>query len=104
MDMSGRIRPLHVRDKLSEGEMARRTGLSRNTVSNWRRAQVAEWRDAVDRSMCSTYSAARLAENAHRSDSPRLLSIQSNFSKPDRSFYRGLDSLSQRVRFGGHPF
>ena len=42
MDMIGKIRRLHVRDKLSEREIARMTGLSRNTVSKWLRAPVAE--------------------------------------------------------------
>ncbi len=42
MDLIGRIRRLHVRDKLSEREIARMTGLSRNTVSKWLRAPVAE--------------------------------------------------------------
>ncbi len=42
MDMIGRIRRLHVRDKLSEREIARMTGPSRNTVSKWLRAPVAE--------------------------------------------------------------
>lgn len=35
IDMLGRIRRLHVRDKLSEREIARMTGLSRNTVPRW---------------------------------------------------------------------
>ena len=42
MDMIGKIRRLHARDKLSEREIARRTGLSRNTVSKWLRAPVKE--------------------------------------------------------------
>jgi len=42
MDMIGKIRRLHARDKLSEREIARRTGLSRNTVSKWLRAPVNE--------------------------------------------------------------
>ena len=42
MDMIGRIRRLHVRDKLSEREIARMTGLSRNTVSKWLQAAVNE--------------------------------------------------------------
>jgi DNA-binding transcriptional regulator LsrR (DeoR family) len=33
MDMIGKIQRLHVRDKLSERKISRRTGLSRNTVS-----------------------------------------------------------------------
>jgi len=35
MDMIGRIRRLHVRGKKSEREIARTTGLSRNTVAKW---------------------------------------------------------------------
>jgi hypothetical protein len=42
MDMIGRIRRLHRRDKLSEREIAKRTGLSRNTVAKWLRAEVKE--------------------------------------------------------------
>ena len=42
MDMIGRIRRLQVRDKLSEREIARMTGLSRNTVSKWLRAPINE--------------------------------------------------------------
>ncbi|MDT4825726.1 Integrase core domain protein [compost metagenome] len=42
MDMIGRIRRLHARDKLSEREIARMTGLSRNTVSKWLRAPAVE--------------------------------------------------------------
>ena len=50
MDMIGRIRRLHVRDKLSEREIARLTGLSRNTVAKWLHGPVEvlvverEWR------------------------------------------------------------
>ena len=42
MDMIGKIRRLHARDQLSEREIARRTGLSRNTVSKWLHAPLAE--------------------------------------------------------------
>lgn len=42
MGMIGRIRRLHVRDKLSEREIARMTGLSLNTVSKWLRAPINE--------------------------------------------------------------
>ena len=38
MDMIGRIRRLHVKGKLSGREIARMTGLSRNTVLKWLRA------------------------------------------------------------------
>jgi len=42
MDMIGKIRRLQARDKLSEREIARKTGLSRNMVSKWLRAPVNE--------------------------------------------------------------
>ena len=42
MDMIGKIRRLHVRDKLSERAIARKTGLSRNTVSKWLHVPVSE--------------------------------------------------------------
>ena len=40
MDMIGRIRRLHSRKNKSEREIARITGLSRNTVSKWLHGQV----------------------------------------------------------------
>ncbi len=40
MDMIGRIRRLHSRNKKSEREISRITGLSRNTVSKWLHGQV----------------------------------------------------------------
>ena len=48
MDMIGRIRRLHVRDKLSEREIARMTGLSRNTVSKWLRAPAPSPAQSAD--------------------------------------------------------
>ncbi len=38
MEMLGRIRRMHLRDKLSLHEIAKRTGLSRNTLRKWLRA------------------------------------------------------------------
>ena len=37
MEMLGRIRRMHLRDKLSLHEITKRTGLSRNTVRRWLR-------------------------------------------------------------------
>ena len=37
MEMLGKIRRMHLRDKVSLHEIAKRTGLSRNTVRNWLR-------------------------------------------------------------------
>ncbi len=44
MEMLGKVRRLHLRDKLSLHEIAKRTGLSRNTVRKWLRTaeEVAE--------------------------------------------------------------
>ena len=42
MDMIGRIRRLHSRGKKSEREIARLTGLSRNTVAKWLHAPLTE--------------------------------------------------------------
>ena len=38
MEMLGKIRRMHLRDKLSLHEIAKRTGLSRNTLRRWLRA------------------------------------------------------------------
>lgn len=35
MDMIGRVKRMHFRDHLSFSDIARRTGLSRNTVKKW---------------------------------------------------------------------
>jgi transposase-like protein len=40
MDMIGRIGRLHSRGKKSEREIARLTGLSRNTISKWLREPI----------------------------------------------------------------
>ena len=37
MEMLGRVRRMHVRDKISVREIAKRTGLSRNTLRKWLR-------------------------------------------------------------------
>ena len=38
MDMLGKVRRMHLRDNLSISEIAKRTGLSRNTIKKWLRA------------------------------------------------------------------
>ena len=35
MELLGKVRRMHYRDGLSRSEIARRTGLSRNTVKKW---------------------------------------------------------------------
>ncbi len=38
MEMIGKVRRMKLRDKLSNSEIAKRTGLSRNTVKKWLKA------------------------------------------------------------------
>lgn len=56
MDMIGRIRHLHARKNKSEREIARMTGLSRNTVAKWLHGEV----DGPPK-----YRAQRTAQQAH---------------------------------------
>ena len=42
MEMIGKVRRMHRRDKKSVREIARTTGLSRNTVAKWRAKNM--WR------------------------------------------------------------
>jgi len=41
MEMMGKIRRMYFRDKLSLHQIAKRTGLSRNTIRKWVRAPEA---------------------------------------------------------------
>ena len=52
MDMIGKIRRLSRRGKNSEREIARTTGLSRNTVAKWLHGEV-RWRTAKARAPTS---------------------------------------------------
>ena len=38
MDMLGKVRRMKMRDKLSISEIAKRTGLARNTIRSWLQA------------------------------------------------------------------
>ncbi|HCE7107592.1 hypothetical protein JET76_27890, partial [Pseudomonas putida] len=42
MEMMGKIRRMYFRDKLSLHEIAKRTGLARNTIRKWVRAPEAK--------------------------------------------------------------
>jgi transposase len=42
MEMIGKVRRLHGRDKKSVREIARATGLSRNTIDKWLQAPIAQ--------------------------------------------------------------
>ncbi len=73
MEILGRIRRMHMRDKLSLHEIAKRTGLSRNTIRKWIRAPK-EKAPAYERqsktSKLSAYHA--VLEQALKADAHRL--------------------------------
>lgn len=72
MGMLAKIRRMHFRDKVSLREIARRTGLSRNTIRNWlRRSEVTEpvYPDRTSPSILDPYKEQLLAWL--RSDSHR---------------------------------
>jgi transposase len=68
MDMVGRIRRLHSRGRKSEREIARLTGLSRNTVAKWLHAPLTEppkyHRRAVATKLTPFHEALKLALKA----------------------------------------
>jgi len=56
MEMMGKIRRMYFRDKLSLHEIAKRTGLARNTIRKWVRAPEAK-RRSTNAARSSTNSA-----------------------------------------------
>lgn len=72
MEILGRIRRMHLRDKLSLHEIAKRTGLSRNTIRKWLRApkeKAPAYARQKKASKLSAYHAAleqALKADAHR--------------------------------------
>ena len=70
--MLGKIRRMHFRDGMSLREVARRTGLSRNTVRGWlRRAEVVEPKFALRRPVSKIDEWADLLGTWLRTDSHR---------------------------------
>ena len=64
MDMLGKVRRMKLRDKLSISEIARRTGLSRNTVRGWLRAPgdvVPKYERRLDPRKISDYEPTLIA-------------------------------------------
>ena len=45
MEMMGKIRRMYFRDKLSLHEIAKRTGLARNTIRKWVRVRIPRHSD-----------------------------------------------------------
>ena len=72
MDMIGKVRRMHIRDRISLSDIARRTGLARNTVKKWAKAPV-EREPKYRREKRSTKLAAyhQTLEQALRADAQR---------------------------------
>jgi len=76
MDMIGRIRRMSRRGNMSEREIARTTGLSRNTVAKWLRGEVGDgprYRRAVQPTKITAFHAhlkQALKADAHRPSAP----------------------------------
>jgi transcriptional regulator with XRE-family HTH domain len=72
MEMIGKVRRMKLRDHLSNSEIAKRTGLSRNTVKKWLKApsdEVPKYRRASGQTKLSEFEAAlvqALKADAHR--------------------------------------
>ncbi len=64
MEMMGKIRRMYFRDKLSLHQIAKRTGLSRNTIRKWVRAPEATQ---------PAYSGAQPSANSVRSCNRKLV-------------------------------
>jgi len=73
MEMMGKIRRMYLRDKMSLHEIARRTGLSRNTIRRWLRepkvAAPPRYSRSKKQSKLSAFHAA--LEQALKADSHR---------------------------------
>jgi len=87
MDMIGKVKRLHFRDRISLSEIARRTGLSRNTVKKWvktptevepryrRRAvsgKLSAFTQALEHMRESCILAGRLSRSRTRNESYRF--------------------------------
>jgi transcriptional regulator with XRE-family HTH domain len=72
MDMIGKVRRMKLRDGLSYSEIARRTGLSRNTVKKWIKAGSGvepQYRRDVQAGKLTPFEATLVA--ALKADAPR---------------------------------
>jgi transcriptional regulator with XRE-family HTH domain len=71
MDMIGRIRRLHSRGKKSEREIARMTGLSRNTVAKWLHGEVMARRSTGAASSRQAHAFHEALKQALKADARR---------------------------------
>ena len=70
MDMLGRVRRMKMRDKLSISEIAKRTGLARNTVRGWLRAPgdvIPKYQRRLDLRKLTAYEATPRQHPAYSS-------------------------------------
>jgi transposase len=95
MDMIGKIRRMHRRDKKTQRQISRETGLSRNTVAKWLdEAQPVEpkyRREAADATKLSVYEAE--LQQALRADARR--------PKKERRTAKALFAQSQAAGYEG---
>ena len=94
MDMIGKVRRMRMRDQLSLSEIAKRTGLSRNTVKKWLKAPgevEPKYRRASRQTKLSAFKATleqSLKADAHRPEHGRR-SAKALFSQIQAQGYRG---------------
>ncbi|MBW4048707.1 MAG: IS21 family transposase [Proteobacteria bacterium] len=94
MDMIGKVRRMRMRDQLSLSEIAKRTGLSRNTVKKWLKAPgevEPKYRRVSRETKLSAFKATleqSLKADAHRPEHGRR-SAKALFSQIQAQGYRG---------------
>ena len=94
MEMIGKVRRLKLRDHLSNSEIAKRTGLSRNTVKKWLKApsdEVPKYRRASGQTKLSEFEAAlvqALKADAHRPKQARR-TARALYAQLQAQGYRG---------------
>ena len=94
MEMIGKVRRMKLRDQLSNSEIAKRTGLSRNTVKKWLKAPgdvIPRYRRECGDGKLSPYEAAlaqALKADAHRPKHARR-SGRALFAQIQAQGYRG---------------
>ena len=110
MEMLGKIKRMHLRDKLSLHEITKRTGLARNTVRKWLRSPtevavpIYRRRDATGK-LCVFHT---VLEQALKVDSHRLKqnrrTAKDLFEHIKLAGYQGGYSLvtNGRVQINGH--
>jgi transposase len=94
MEMMGKVRRMKLRDQLSNSEIAKRTGLSRNTVKKWLKApgdEAPKYRRAPGKTKLSEYEATlvqALKADLHRPKHARR-TARALFAQLQAQGYRG---------------